>query len=43
MSVPAHFASLRQLLEQRLASLRDEIHASDASALEQVNSERRTT
>ena len=37
MSIPAHFASLRQLLEQRRASLRDEIHASDASALEQTD------
>jgi len=38
MSIPAHFASLRQVLEQRRAILRDEIHASDASALEQTDS-----
>jgi DnaK suppressor protein len=38
MSIPAHFASLHQILEQQRASLRDEIHASDASALEQINS-----
>jgi len=37
VSIPAHFASLHQLLEQRRASLRDEIHASDASALEQID------
>ena len=38
MSIPAHFAPLRQLLEQRRGSLRHEIHAVDASALEQINS-----
>ena len=36
MSIPSHFASLRQVLEQRRTSLREEIHASDASALDQV-------
>jgi len=38
MSTPSLFTSLRQTLEQRRASLRDEIHASDASALEAINS-----
>jgi DnaK suppressor protein len=38
MSTPAHFATHRQLLEQRRSSLRDEIRAGDASALEQIDS-----
>ena len=38
MSTPNHFATHRQTLEQRRAQLRGEIHANDASALEQVNS-----
>jgi DnaK suppressor protein len=37
MATPAQFASFRTLLEERRASLREEIRANDASALAPVN------